>query len=77
MKGLERKRQILTQIIVGREAEMAETSKGKHNDNCLKNYLSGGRYLKPGSPIWICIKKFKYDSIGAMEGILLSTKKEA
>jgi hypothetical protein len=41
MKGLERKRQILAQIIVGREAEMAETSKGKHNDDCLKNYLSG------------------------------------
>ncbi len=43
MKGLERKRQILAKIIFGREEGMAKTSKGKHNADCLKNYLSGRR----------------------------------
>jgi len=43
----------------------------------LKNYFTGGVYLKPGPTIWVCAKKLKYDSIGALEGILLSAKKEA
>jgi hypothetical protein len=43
----------------------------------LKNYFTGGEDFKPGPAFWVCAKKLKYDSIGTLEGILLSAKKEA
>jgi hypothetical protein len=32
---------VLAKKYFDQKPEMSETSKGKHNDDCLKNYLSG------------------------------------
>ncbi|MBA7645168.1 hypothetical protein ES703_52921 [subsurface metagenome] len=57
MKRLGKKEQISAKNFFGQKPKMAETSESKQSNNRQENYLSGWKYLKPGSLIWVCTKK--------------------